>query len=143
MRRSLALVFAVAVGCKIRGQAEISLVFPESLVCTPFEDTEVSAYILANAAACNSCQCGACFDSCQTDNCVEGCGGGTCTLDDLARGISIEPPSGGLYTVIFDFSRVDELGVRRLIASACAEVVVEDDGTEDKVATAVGVCCGS
>src|SRR5262249_61532547 len=119
----------------------LEIQFAQDAPCTPFDGTEVSAYILANAASCDSCQCGACFDACHADNCVSACDGG-CPVDELQHGIAIQPPRGGLYTVIFDFSIVDVQGVRHLVASACAEVVVEDDGTSDKTAVAAGVCCG-
>jgi hypothetical protein len=139
MKRTLLLVLLVA--CKSRGEADLKIEFPQDATCTPFDGTEVSAYILSNAASCDTCQCGACFDACHAENCVSVCDDG-CPVADLERGISIQPQGGGLYTVIFDFSIIDAQGIRHLVASACAEVVVEDDGTATKSAVAAGVCCG-
>jgi len=139
VRRGLALALLVA--CKSRGEADLTIEFPADATCTPFDGTEVSAYLLANAASCDTCQCGACFDACHAENCASACDDG-CPVDQLRTGISIQPPAGGLYTVIFDFSVVDAQGIRHLVASACAEVVVEDDGTATKSAVATGVCCG-
>lgn len=142
MTRALLLAAGLALfpACKERGEARVSISF-EDQSCQPFEGTELIAYAVLGVESCQECACGGCFDACDADNCARACGGEVCSLEELDRGIVLEPPEAGLYAVVFELTRVDATGVRRVIASACALVELDPDGTADKREVAQGECC--
>ena len=142
MRRIVCLAAAVmalsTAGCKSRGIALVEIEFCDD--CDGRNAaTDVRIYTLAGAT-CASCECGGCFSQCNVDNCTIACDDGFCAVDDLDD-LTIEPPGSGLYAIIFEYSYVDGDGIRRLGATACAEIVLDADGTTDYKYFADTACC--
>jgi hypothetical protein len=126
------------VGCKSKGTAQVDIEFCDD--CAGRNDaTDVRIYTLAGAT-CAACECGGCFSQCNDDNCTVACDGGFCSVDDLDD-LTVEPPGSGLYAIIFEYSYVDGDGIRRLGATACAEIVLDEDGTTDNKFFADTACC--
>ena len=137
MKAWVLLLCLCAAGCKSRGTGTIDIDFG---MCMGRDvATDVRVYLIAGGT-CAGCECGGCFDLCNGDNCTLVCEGGTCTVAQVEEGLSFDPPAAGLYAVIFDYT-YDESGIARMGASACAEVVVDGDGTADFDVAATTACC--
>ena len=127
----------VLLACKDPGTAAIDIQFGQ---CTGRDAaTNVRVYLIADAT-CASCQCGNCFDACATDNCTIACDGNDCSTDALEAGLTLDPPGSGLYATIFEYT-YQQGNVRRIGASACAELVLDADGTKDLMFEAETACC--
>lgn len=138
MRWLTLLVCLGVLGCKSQGTGTVDIDFG---TCTGRDmATEVRVYLIAGGT-CAGCECGGCFDLCNQGNCTLVCEGGNCSVAEVESGLSFEPPEPGLYAVLFDYSYPGPDGVALLGASACAEVVVDADGTDDFSVTAQTACC--
>ncbi len=141
MRLAALLVVALAVvGCKDKGTASIDIEFGE---CTGRDDASlVRIYVIAGGN-CVGCDCsGGCFDQCNDDNCVVACDGEFCDPAQLESGFNLPQVSPGLHAVVFEYSYIDAAtGLARVGATACAELVLDEDGTKNFTQSAETDCC--
>jgi hypothetical protein len=124
-------------GCKERGTLALDLEFP----ATCEEATHVSVHLARNVT-CADCRCEDCLVRlCGAGNCTPVCQGAQCSIEDFERGIEADPPEAGLYAVIYLLLRPRGGGFEA-VASACADVEVDSDGTESSEQSVTGTCCG-
>src|SRR5262249_59963558 len=119
-------------GCVPRGRARVPVEF-EGGGCPSGSDW-VNVFLLPDVR-CDACRCAGGCD-CNPTSCTPACTG--CDLSKLAQGIAIQPPRPGPYAVVFEFT---PHGGGPVTALACANVTVDNDGTEDKSVVASGMCC--
>jgi len=123
------------VACKEPGTVELVSDFPDG--CTPA--THAQVYLVPGGSC--ACECGDCLSACQGSNCKLGCGSELCSIEELDRGIKLEPDEPGVYAVVFQLLRVREDGLPELVASACGDPVLDRDGTDSSTLSVSGQCC--
>jgi hypothetical protein len=132
--RLIAAALALA-GCKDRGARTFELDIPAE--CGAAELVEV---FLVRDATCGDCVCDDCARLCQGERCELGCPDGPCPIDALDDGLAITPDQPGEYAAIYRFS-ADDGGQLRVVATACADVVADADGTQSSRAVLTADCC--
>jgi hypothetical protein len=133
-----ALALALAVGlasCKDRGTVTFDLTFPDACPAT-----HVQAYLIRNVT-CGECSCAECVAPCNESNCEPACPQ-PCPIDVLDDGLAIQPTEPGLYAVVYQLiDTPEDGGLPRLVASACADAQVDEDGTTSMTLDVAGECC--
>lgn len=136
IRVALVAVAALA-GCKDRGARTFELDIPAE--CGAPELVEV---FLVRDARCDDCRCDECARLCQGSLCQLGCPDGPCPIDTLDDGLSLRPEEPGEYAVIYRFSALDD-GQLRVVATACADLIADADGTASSRDVLTADCCPS
>ena len=132
------LVLAIAVvsaGCKDRGARTFELDIPAE--CGAAELVEV---FLVRDATCGDCACDDCARLCQGERCQIGCPDGPCPIESLDDGLSVRPDEPGEYAVIYRFSTAAS-GQLRVVATACADLIADADGTSSTREVLAADCC--
>jgi hypothetical protein len=127
-------VVAVAAACREPGTARIEVMLDPAACPAYANATHVHVYLL-QGATCAACTCGSCFDACNDATCVAGCPDGACPIDELGS-IRIDSARPGVQAAILDFFAGADV-----VASACADLDLAEDGTDDVDITAEGTCC--
>lgn len=135
MIRALLVLAALLAGCKDRGARTFELDIPAE--CGAAELVEV---FLVRDAACGDCACDDCARLCQGERCQLGCPDGPCPIEALDDGLAIRPEEPGEYAVIYRFSAITG-GQLRVVATACADVVADADGTASSFEPLTAGCC--
>lgn len=133
--RAALAVLAILAGCKDRGARTFELDIPAE--CGAAELVEV---FLVRDASCGDCRCDDCARLCQGERCQLGCPDGPCPIDTLDDGLSVRPREPGEYAVIYRFSSPVD-GQLRVVATACADVVADADGTRSSRDVLTAECC--
>jgi len=131
-RAVMAVAVAVA-ACKEAGTIAIEVDLPDDGTCAA--GAEVIVYAIPGAV-CGEVACSKYVDACD-DGCVVACADG-CPLEELSAALALTPPPGR-YALVIDY--YDAGGTP--VATACAQLTVDADGTDDVELIADGVCCTS
>lgn len=115
-----------AASCKDPGTLVVDVELPGACASA----TQVVAYAIPDAA-CGEVACGKYADACDA-GCTLVCGEG-CPLEAL----DVRPPPGR-YALVIDY--YDDAGLA--VATACAQLTVDADGTSDATVAAEAACCG-
>jgi hypothetical protein len=126
--RSLVVIVLMGMACREPGTARLEVQFdPACEAATHFD-----AY-LVRGIACSGCSCGLC--TCDGDNCIFACP--DCEIDMLGS-VVVDPSISGAHAAIYLF-----YADGRLVSSACADLVLGPDGTDDMNQVVEATCCPS
>lgn len=132
---SAVVAVVMGAGCKFRGTAELIADFPDR--CEPA--THAQVYLIPQGTC--PCACGDCLARCTGESCKQACGDDLCTVEQLDRGIKLEPEGPGLHTIVFQLLRLREDGLPEVVATACGDQILESDGTMSSTVSVSGQCC--